>query len=101
MLRTGREFGYVNWEASRRHLAALLTPRSHAPNLGGFGTTIRRHLFLCVAIRCKIGVSKPFSLLSVARRFSVLRPEWCQKWCQIASVAPLIVQRGCAVIHIP
>ena len=36
MLGTGRDFGYVNWEASRWRLAALLTPRSYALNLGGF-----------------------------------------------------------------
>ncbi len=49
MLGTGGDFGYVNWEASRWRLAALLTPRSYALNLGGFGATIRRHLFLEVA----------------------------------------------------
>jgi len=41
MLGTGRDFGYVNWEASRWRLAALLTARSYALNLGGFGATIR------------------------------------------------------------
>ncbi len=39
MLGTGRDFGYVNWEASRWRLAALLTPRSYALNLCGFGAT--------------------------------------------------------------
>ena len=39
MLGTGRDFGYVNWEASRWRLAALLTPRSYALNLGVFGAT--------------------------------------------------------------
>ena len=37
MVGTGRDFGYVNWEASRWRLAALLTPRSYALNLGVFG----------------------------------------------------------------
>jgi hypothetical protein len=44
--------------------------------------TIRRHLFPGVAVRCRIGVSKPFSLLAVAPSFCVLRAEWCQRWCQ-------------------
>jgi hypothetical protein len=43
---------------------------------------MRRHVFLRVAQYCRIGLSKPFSLLVVARCFCVLRPEWCQKWCQ-------------------
>ena len=38
-----------------------------------FGATIRRHLFLGVVTRCRIGLSKPISLLVVADRFSVLR----------------------------
>jgi hypothetical protein len=33
MLGTGKDFGYVNWEASRWRLAALLTPRSYALNV--------------------------------------------------------------------
>jgi hypothetical protein len=38
-------------------------------------------LFPDVARRCKIGLSKLIPLLVVARRFWVLRAEWCQKWC--------------------
>lgn len=87
MLGTGRDFGYVNWEASRWRLAALLNPRSYALNLGGFGATIRRHLLPGVAVGCRIGLFKPVFLLTVARRFCVLRAQWCQKWCQMASVA--------------
>src|SRR5215211_5774028 len=30
--------------------------------------------------------AKRISLLAVAHRFSVLRPEWCQKWCQMSSL---------------
>jgi hypothetical protein len=81
MLGTGRDFGYVNWEASRWRLAALLTPRSYALNLGGFGATIRRHVFLRVARSCTTGLSKPNSLLAVAHRFCVLHAQWCQQWC--------------------
>jgi hypothetical protein len=51
-----------------------------------FGATIRRPLFLEVAVGCKIGLSKPISLLVVARRCSVLRVEWCQ----MASPAPCV-----------
>ncbi len=51
---------------------------------------IRRCLFLGVAVRCRIGLDKPFSLRAVARSFCVLRAEWCQKWCQMVSAAPLI-----------
>jgi hypothetical protein len=36
-----------------------------------FGATIRRHLFLEVAQRCRIGLYKPVSLLEVAQRFCV------------------------------
>ena len=55
-----------------------------------FGATIRRLLFLRVAVHCRIGLSKPILLLTVARRFCVSRPEWCQEWCQIASAAPRV-----------
>jgi hypothetical protein len=47
-----------------------------------FGATIRRTLLLGVAVRCRIGLDKPISLLMVAHCFCVLRAEWCQKWCQ-------------------
>jgi hypothetical protein len=82
MLGTGGDFGYVNWEASRWGLAALLTPRSYALNFGGFGATIRIHMFLGVAQCCRIGLSKPISLLAVPHCFCVLRSQWCQQWCQ-------------------
>jgi hypothetical protein len=59
MLGTGRDFGYVNWEASRWRLAILPTSRSYALNLGEFGATIRRNRFLGVAVCCKIGLYKP------------------------------------------
>jgi hypothetical protein len=52
-----------------------------------FVATTRRHLFLRVAGRCRIGIDKPF-LLTVAHGFCVLRPEWCQQWCQMASATP-------------
>src|SRR4028118_1437644 len=55
-----------------------------------FGATIRRHLFLGVVGYCRIGKDRPISLLAVAHRFSMLRPEWCQQWCQMASAAPLL-----------
>jgi hypothetical protein len=35
-----------------------------------------------VSGRCTIGLSKPISLLTVAHRFCMLRPQWCQQWCQ-------------------
>src|SRR5215211_6487030 len=41
--------------------------------------TIRRYLFLCVAICCRIALSKPISLLVVARCFCVLCAQWCQQ----------------------
>ena len=47
--------------------------------------TIRRPLFLCVAVCCRIGVGKPVSLLEVTHRFCMLRAQWCQKWCQMVS----------------
>ena len=46
------------------------------------GATIRRHRLPRVATGCKIGLSKPISLLAVARRCCALRPGWCQEWCQ-------------------
>ena len=45
MLETGRDFGYVNWGASRWRVAALLTPCAYALNLGGFGATPPRPIF--------------------------------------------------------
>ena len=66
MLETGGDFGYVNWEASRWRLGALLTPRSYALNFGGFGATIRRKVFLRVAQRCKIALSKRICLRTIA-----------------------------------
>jgi len=50
--------------------------------LAHFGATIRRHLFLGVAVSCRIGLDKLISLLTVAHHCSVLRAEWCQEWCQ-------------------
>jgi hypothetical protein len=88
ILGTGRDFDYVNWEASRWRLAALLTPPSYVLNLGGFGATIRRHRFLGVAMRCEIGLPMRDSLLAVAHGCCALRPEWCQRWCQVASPTP-------------
>jgi hypothetical protein len=41
---------------------------------------MRCHLFLSVAVCCRIGLSKPISLLVVAHCCRVLHPEWCQKW---------------------
>ena len=57
-----------------------------------FGATIRRHQFLGVAVHCRIGLFIAISLLEVARCFCVLRPEWCQKWCQTVSATPLAPQ---------
>ena len=51
------------------------------------GATIRRFLFLGDAEGCRNGVSKPISLLAVAHSCCVLRPEWCQQWCQTASTS--------------
>jgi hypothetical protein len=50
--------------------------------------TIRRHLFLGVARCCRIGLSKPISLLTVACCFCVERSEWCQQWCQYRPRTP-------------
>jgi hypothetical protein len=80
--------------AQHKHHAASLFCEFALPmqNLGGwptglelapFGATIRCHPFLSVAICCRIGIDKLDSLLTVACCFCVLRPEWCQKWCQI------------------
>jgi hypothetical protein len=55
MLGTGKDFGYVNWEASRWRLTALLTSRSYALNLGGFGATIRCRPFQAVLVCPVIG----------------------------------------------
>src|SRR5215211_8941779 len=52
--------------------------------------TIRRPPFPGVALCCRIGSDKPTSLLAVARPFCVFRAEWCQMWCQMASIAPPI-----------
>jgi integrase len=41
-------------------------------------TTIRRYLFPGVARCRRIGLDKLISLLAAARRFWVLRAEWCQ-----------------------
>ena len=82
MLGTGRDFGCVNWEAARWRLAALLTQRYYALNLGGCEATIRRHRLPRVAAGCRIGVPKAISLLPVAHRFCVLRARRCQRWCQ-------------------
>ncbi len=68
MLGTGRNFGCVNWEAARWRLAALLTPRYYALNLGGCEATIRRHRLPRVAVGCRTGLPKPVSLLAVAGR---------------------------------
>jgi hypothetical protein len=65
-------------------------PMRQAPTLGA---TIRRHRFLGVAVGCRIGLSKPISFLVVARRFRVLRSQWCQQWCQMAP-APSLVPMG-------
>src|SRR5215207_1731365 len=90
MLGTGRDLDYVNWEVSRWcYLAALLTPRSYALNLGGFGATIRRHLFPSVARCYIIGLCEPISLLRLAHRRCVLRSGWCQECCQTPSATPL------------
>jgi hypothetical protein len=35
---------------------------------------------------------KPISLLAVAHRFSVLRSQWCQQWCQTVRL-PLLFGR--------
>jgi hypothetical protein len=79
MLGTGRDFGYVTWEASRWRLAALLTPRSYALNLGVFGATSAQAYFrallslLAIAGRLCLqrgGVNscvKPYRLLPVPR----------------------------------
>src|SRR5215203_327658 len=80
-------------------------------NLGGwptglepatFGATIRRCLFLDVAVRCTIGLSRPILLLAVARHFYVLRARWCQKWCQRPTEfhytrAPRVIHRASAI----
>src|SRR5215204_5149634 len=49
--------------------------------LATFGATIRRRLFLGVARSCRIALSKPISLLTVAHSFCVLHAQWCQEWC--------------------
>jgi hypothetical protein len=56
------------------------------------GATIRCHRFLGVAGCCRIGLDKRISLLVVAHRCCVLRPEWCQKWCQTVSPTTSVVR---------
>jgi hypothetical protein len=46
------------------------------------GATIRGHRLPGVAAGCKTGLDKPIMVLTVARRFWVLRSGWCQEWCQ-------------------
>ena len=40
---------------------------------------------------CRIGLSKPISLLTVAHCFCVLRSGWCQRWCQSVSPTTTVV----------
>ena len=55
-----------------------------------FGATIRQHTLPQVAADCRIGLDKPIRLLAVAHGCCVLRPGWCQKWCQFTELlAPL------------
>jgi len=42
---------------------------------------LQGHPFLGVADYCRIGMSKPISLLAAAHDCCVLRPGWCQMWC--------------------
>src|SRR5829696_5081777 len=51
-----------------------------------FGATIRRHRLPRVVEGCKTGLDKRVPLLAVAHRCCVLRPGWCQQWCQTASL---------------
>jgi hypothetical protein len=60
------------------------------------GATIRCHSFLWVAVGCRIGFSKLFSWLVVARCFCVLHAQWCQKWCQMSSDPCACNTVGCA-----
>ena len=55
-----------------------------------FGATIRCRRFLGVAQHCRIGLSKPIYVPAVAHRFWVLRPGWCQKWCQTVSLTTVL-----------
>ena len=57
-----------------------------------FGATIRRHRLPEVALRCRISLSKPISLLAVAHRCCVLRSGWCQRWCQTVSLTTALVR---------
>ena len=91
ILGIGRDFAYVSRQASRWRSAALLTPRSLALNLGGFGATIRRDRLPDVANGCINRLSKPILLLTVAHGYCVLRPGWCQKWCQTVSLTTALV----------
>ena len=80
-------------ESSDRQRADGKSPIEVAPAARAPRAAIRRPLFPHAPIRCRNGLDKPICLLVVARRFCVLRPEWCQKWCQMASAAPPI-RRG-------
>jgi hypothetical protein len=57
-----------------------------------FGATIRRHRLPSVAVGCKTGLDKPIRLLTVAHDCCVLRPEWCQQWCQTVSPTTTVVR---------
>jgi hypothetical protein len=54
-----------------------------------FEATIRRPPFLGVAQSSRIGLGMLVSLLTVAGRCCVLRPEWCQQRCQTISATLL------------
>ena len=77
--RRSRRFGLIAQTISLGLIASAYGAY-HVP--ATFCATIRRLLFPVVAVRCRIGLSKPISLLAVACCFCVLRSEWCQRWCQ-------------------
>ena len=68
---------------SRRPLPHPVGPHSTSgTRQNSIGATIRLHRLPRVAEGCKTGLDKPICLLAVAHRGYVLRPEWCQQWCQ-------------------
>jgi hypothetical protein len=70
--RVTSDYAQVSVPVSVRQLLRGLEP---AP----FGATIRRNLYPRFAACCITGLGKPIYLLTVAHRFCMLRPQWCQQ----------------------
>jgi hypothetical protein len=69
--------------APGRRAGDYVSPANHRATDWGQTCDLRRHNPLTpvsgVSQCCRISLSKPISLLKVARCFGVLCPEWCQR----------------------